>query len=69
MMHTKDLGVATSIVGHPHHADGPNMNPASREGGVLGEHEDIERIAVFGKRVRDKSVLGWVGGGGKEAAI
>ena len=69
MMHTQNLGVATSIIGHPHHADGANMNPASREGGVLGEYEDIERVAILRERVGDEAVLGGVGGGGEEAAI
>ena len=69
VMDAQDLGVATCIVGHPHHAHGTNVNPTSREGRVFGEHQHIEWIAVFGERVGDESVFGRVGGGGEEAAI
>ena len=68
-MHAQDFGVAACVVGHPQHAHGANMNPASREGWVFGEYQDIEWIAVFGERVGDESVFGRVGGRGKEATI
>lgn len=69
MVHAKDLGVAAGVIGHPHHADGANMNPTSWECWIFGQHEDVERIAVLGERVRDESVFGGVGRGGEEAAI
>ena len=69
VVNTQNLGVAASVIGHPHHADGADMNPAPREGGVLGEYKDIERVAVLRERVGDEAVLGGVRGGGEEAAI
>jgi hypothetical protein len=69
VVNTQNLGVAASIIDHPHHANWADMNPTSREGGVLGEYEDIERVAVFGECVGDEAVLGGVGRGGEEAAI
>lgn len=69
VMDTQNLCVATSVVGHPHHANGANMDPAAGKGGVLGEHQHIERVAVLGKGVGDKSVFGRIGRGRKEAAI
>ncbi len=69
VVNTQNLGVAASVIGHPHHADWADMNPASREGWVLGEHQDIERVAVLRECVGDEAVLGGVGGGGEESAI
>ena len=69
VMDTQNLCVATSVVGHPHHTDGANMNPTAGESGILGEHQHIERIAVLRQGVGDESVLGRIGRGRKEATI
>ena len=63
------LGVAAGLVLHPHHADGAGVDPAAGEGGVLGEHQHVERVAVLGEGVGDEPVLGRVGRRREEAAV
>ena len=69
MVDTKNLGVTTGVVGHPHHADRSHVDPAAREGGILGEHEDVEGITVLGEGLGDEPVLGRVGRGGEQAPV
>lgn len=45
------------------------MDPATGKGGIFGEDENIERIAVFGKCVGNEAVFGRVRGGREETSI
>jgi len=42
-------------VDHGHQADGAGVNDGERDDGFLAEHEDVERIVIFGEGLRNES--------------
>src|SRR5206468_3186087 len=54
---SEDLVVRLTPIEHLEHADGSNVDHASRKGLLFYHDEDIERITVLVQRARDKSVV------------
>jgi hypothetical protein len=67
--HAKYLVVEAILVPHPEHPDHPAGDQAAREGGLLEEHERVERVAVVGQGVFYEAVVGRVPGGGEQHAV
>ena len=58
-----------AAVDHGHQADGAGMNDRERHDRILAEHEDIERIIIFGQRLRDEAIVRRIVDGGIEDAV
>ena len=52
-----DFMVRLAAIDHRHEADGAGVNDGERDDGFLAEHEDIERVIVFGERLRNEAVV------------
>ena len=52
------LEVAALLVGHVQPTDRQRLHQAAGERGFLDQDEDVQVVAVFGQRVRDKAVVG-----------
>jgi hypothetical protein len=57
-----DLGIRALLVFHPEDPDRPGADPAPGEDRLLEQHQDIQRVAVLGQRVRNEAVVGRVDG-------
>src|SRR5665811_1415557 len=55
--HTQHLVVAACLVGHPEHADRAALDEAAGEGGLLQDHQGVERVAVQTQRLLDVAVV------------
>jgi hypothetical protein len=66
---SKDLEVGPLFVGHVETAKHFCLDHAARKGRLLDKNEDIEVIAILGKRIRDETVVGWIMDRGVEDAI
>ena len=53
-----DLVVALAGVDHGHQADGARVDQRQRHHRFLAEHQHVERIVVFGQRLRNETVVG-----------
>jgi hypothetical protein len=64
-----DFVVFLARVDHRHEADGAGVNDGQRHDGFLAEDENVERVIIFGERLRNESVIGGIVDGGIENAI
>ena len=64
-----DLVVLFARVDHRHQADGAGVNQRQRDDGFLAEHQHVERIVIFGERLRDEAIVGRVIHGRIEDAV
>jgi len=64
-----DLVVAALLVGHPEHADRAAADQAAGEGGLLHQHQGVQRIAVLAQSVLDEPVVGRVLGRGEQRPV
>ena len=55
--HGKNLFVFRALVDHLQHADGADFDQAAGETWIFREHEHVQRVAVAGKRGRDKTIV------------
>src|SRR3984885_9077222 len=53
-----DFMVRLAGIDHGHEADGAGVDDGKGYDGFLAEHQNIERIVVFGERLRDEAVVG-----------
>jgi hypothetical protein len=67
--HAKDLVVRTLLVGHLEHADDPGGHQATREGGLVKQHQGVKRVTVSAQGVLDEPVVGGVPGRGEQHAV
>ena len=67
--HAEDLVVAAGLVGHPEHADRAAADQAAGEGGLLEDHQGVERVAVQAQGVLDVAVVGRVLGRGEQRPV
>jgi hypothetical protein len=65
----EDLGVVACLVVHAEHTDRTGPQVAAGEGGLVEEHERVERVAIAAQGVADESVVGRVGGGGEQVSV
>jgi hypothetical protein len=56
-------------VDHGHEPNGAGVDDGERHHGFLAEHQHIERIVVFGQRLRDEAVVRRIVNGRIEDAI
>jgi hypothetical protein len=61
--------VEAHLVPHPEHPDRPAGDQAAGEGGLIENHQRIERVAVVGKRVLDEAIVGWIPGRGEQHPV
>ena len=65
----QDLVVAALLVAHAEHAERAAADHAAGEGGLLEEHQGVQRVAVLAQGVVDEAVVIRVTSGREEHAI
>jgi hypothetical protein len=61
--------VGLAAIDHGHQADGARVNDSQRNDWLLAEHEDVERVIVFGERLRNEAVVRRIINGRVEDAV
>src|SRR3989344_4697045 len=67
--HREDFVVGFAAVNHLHESDGTHRDENSRGDRIGREYDDVERVAVFPKRLRSESVIKRIRRGGKIDAV
>ena len=55
--HSNDLMILLAGVNHGHQADGASMDDGKGHNGFLAQHQHVERVVVFGERLRYEAVI------------
>ena len=63
------LIVEALLVAHPEHPDDPAGDQAAGEGGLVKQHQRVQRVAVIRQGVVDEPVVGRVPGGGEQHPV
>src|SRR6185312_2514774 len=67
--HAEHLVVATLLIAHPEHPDRPAADQAARKGGLLHQHQRVQRITVLTEAVLDEAVVSGVLGGREQRTV
>ena len=54
----EDLVVLLPGVNHGHQADGSRVNDRQRNHAFLAEHQNVERVVIFGQGLGDEAIVG-----------
>jgi hypothetical protein len=63
------LVIGIARIDHGHEANHPGMHKGERNHRFLAEHQNIERIVIFGERLRDETVVRGIKDGGIKNAV
>src|SRR5271155_2028493 len=64
-----DFVVNRAGINHGHQADGAGVHDGERGDRDLAEDQDVERIVIFGERLRDEAVVRGIVHGGVQDAV
>src|SRR5690625_1393985 len=67
--YAQNLVVPAGLVGHPEHADGSATDQAAGEGGLVDQHQRVERITIQAESVLDEPIVTWVPRGREQPSI